>query len=445
MPKNESPPHSPMKQGSPPSTVVSPVAPAYHHQHDPKDDFDIMLLHEDFPYLLSIAAKTKETRHKIAALNSGRPSFRPFLPNTALQPDQVMVAVERMQQALLQRPRGSETIPRGRYPVTDSIMEDSMLLLQQEHECGEQWLVQQQQVSSKVKEEGTTTSKRGRATTAIAAASKKEAIAIKYAKWQTDILMNWMIEHKEAPFPDQEAIEWLMSRTGLTNTQVVNWTTNVRKRNRKATCEDGKKPHHFIDFLFLAHDRETKAQQQQMPSAPSPTTTIKSQYGAPSHHKKVNSLNQQQYAPEYAASLSIMPPPQPAQASYRYQQQPAQRHYARATPVPMLGSFGQVPIAAKPEDQIMTDFADCWLDNNFGSKKTHSQATEDLGPATSLDGDFVLQDLDGLDFTAGILPSVTNDSQHPPWEARLGSFELGSMSEDDLKEWVQEAGLGFEV
>ena len=36
---------------------------------------------------------------------------------------------------------------------------------------------------------------------------------------------------------------------------MVNWTTNVRKRNLKATVEKGKKPHHFLDFLFLADNR----------------------------------------------------------------------------------------------------------------------------------------------------------------------------------------------
>ena len=39
----------------------------------------------------------------------------------------------------------------------------------------------------------------------------------------------------------------------------MNWATNVRKRNRKATVEKGKKPHHYLDFLFLANDREMKA------------------------------------------------------------------------------------------------------------------------------------------------------------------------------------------
>jgi hypothetical protein len=36
----------------------------------------------------------------------------------------------------------------------------------------------------------------------------------------------------------------------------VNWATNIRKRNLKGTVERGKKPHHFLDFLFLAVHRE---------------------------------------------------------------------------------------------------------------------------------------------------------------------------------------------
>lgn len=52
----------------------------------------------------------------------------------------------------------------------------------------------------------------------------------KFTKWQTDILIDWMIEHREHPFPTAEQIHSLAESVGLTDTQVVNWTTNVRKR-----------------------------------------------------------------------------------------------------------------------------------------------------------------------------------------------------------------------
>ena len=55
----------------------------------------------------------------------------------------------------------------------------------------------------------------------------------KFTKWQTDILIDWMIEHREHPFPTAEQIHSLAESVGLTETQVVNWTTNVRKRNLK--------------------------------------------------------------------------------------------------------------------------------------------------------------------------------------------------------------------
>jgi Homeobox KN domain len=455
---NRSQPRSPVanKQDSstPPSTVVSPVTST--SNYDPNDDFDIMLLHEDFPYLLSIAAKAKETRKNIAAYTESRPSFQQFLSKASLQPDEVLLAVERMQEALLQRPGNRETIPRGRYPITDSIMEDSMLLLQQEHECGEQWLQEQQQlgnqhdVSSKTKEEGTT-NKRGRATGASKTSGKKEAIGIKYSKWQTDILMNWMIEHKEQPFPDQQAVEWLTVRTGLSNSQVVNWTTNVRKRNRKATCEEGKKPHHFIDFLFLAHDREIKARPPQPP-----VTT--SQYGAPTYRKKATPSSVSQ--PKARPSSRMPPPPPPPPPSphplERYQQhQQSQYLGEEAAPVPdefisnntMFGSFEAVPITTtKPEDRFMSEFADCWLGDISGSGQ--ARAAANIGPATTQANSDLLLNKDSCMPPASsghdILPSVTNDSNDQT-RAYPGSFQFKSMDEDELKQWVEEVGLGVPV
>ena len=63
---------------------------------------------------------------------------------------------------------------------------------------------------------------------------------------------------KKNPYPKSKEINELAKKTNLTYSQVVNWTTNVRKRNLKATIEGNKKPHHFLDFLFLTYNRDKK-------------------------------------------------------------------------------------------------------------------------------------------------------------------------------------------
>jgi len=91
---------------------------------------------------------------------------------------------------------------------------------------------------------------------------KGEPVSTKFAKWQTDILTNWMIEHREHPFPRKQDILDLAKATNLNNTQIVNWTTNIRKRNLKATVDREKKPHHFLDFVFLSTEREKQLQRK---------------------------------------------------------------------------------------------------------------------------------------------------------------------------------------
>lgn len=199
------------------------------------DDLELMIHHEKFPEVVAAV-------HAVKQMHAGH-YHRPNLP-----PTQVWQAVDRIQsQFAPDRP----TICQGQYPLTDLLIQDCLETLQREQEEGPQ--ERQQQHSH----HGSTSSD-SQALSLVAPKKKKKhqkAIAIKYDKWQTDILMQWMIDHKDRPFPDNEQITELMKKTNLTSSQVVNWATNVRKRNRKATLDGTKEPHHFIDFIFLAHQQ----------------------------------------------------------------------------------------------------------------------------------------------------------------------------------------------
>jgi hypothetical protein len=205
------------------------------------DDVERMICHEHFPALLAKATKVKGMREKMEMNSVGAPTSN----GSMLDPNQVIAAVTRMKAALSNKQDTDMPVVRkGTYPLTDSMLEESFEVLQKELERCESWYEQR-----KLNAAGGKRNANG------------EPIVVKYAKWQTDILMNWMIEHKSHPFPDANQIKDLGDKTGLSQSQIVNWTTNVRKRNLKATVEQGKKPHHFIDFVFLANDRERREAQ----------------------------------------------------------------------------------------------------------------------------------------------------------------------------------------
>ncbi len=237
------------------------------------DDIERLLFHEDMPQLLVLATNVKSLYQALKLVPAPTP-----INASRMDPREVLAVVDRMQQQL-----SSEKKPmvyRGTFPLTDSILEESLLILQTEVERCEQYLLQRQEQeaafhqlvmpslsegqsdanpisASSSSPDATAPTRRCRKPKRDdAATSTSNGIAPKYAKWQTDILMEWMMDNKAHPFPISTEIEKLSQRTCLSHSQVVNWTTNVRKRNLKATVEQGKKPHHFLDFLFLAQDRD---------------------------------------------------------------------------------------------------------------------------------------------------------------------------------------------
>jgi hypothetical protein len=152
-----------------------------------------------------------------------------------------------------------------------------------------------------------------------------------------------------------------MQRTGLTQSQVVNWTTNVRKRNRKATCENGKKPHHFIDFLFLAQDRESRQQQKtsaaQQQNALSERPTV-GMVSGPSHHTLSPRLS--------APRIYSQPPSVPSLSStandyhHTYRYNPSSNQVLES--VHEVSSIDLVTLESinKTDDEWMAEFAKEW-------------------------------------------------------------------------------------
>lgn len=48
-------------------------------------------------------------------------------------------------------------------------------------------------------------------------------------KWKKDVLMRWVIENKNDPYPSEDVKEGLAKSLDLTKKQVSNWFTNARK------------------------------------------------------------------------------------------------------------------------------------------------------------------------------------------------------------------------
>jgi hypothetical protein len=229
---------------------------------DSLDDLDLMICHEDFPNLLTLVAEVKCV--KVQQQNCGYAAdyyqrIRPEKARSALSSEEVLGAIERMQEQISVK---NVIIRRGSYPLTDAMMDDNFTILRRELNLCRASLAAGRQANGPrcgsigphiSPHQAKTVMSPGENSTS----SNEACIAVKYSKWQSDILMNWVVENKANPFPDPQEIQSLASQTGLSHSQVVNWTTNVRKRNRKATL-GGKKPHHFIDFMFLAQDRDEK-------------------------------------------------------------------------------------------------------------------------------------------------------------------------------------------
>ena len=202
--------------------------------------FDKVVLHEDFEVMLELLARIKimQQANQVSFRPQGPKSRDPFPPSEIAALAEKVTKVQKYYQNRQQQrdPNGNILQPirilrRGEDPVADLLTQDFIRSLERELEY--------QQEIERVQQ-------------------PNESIAVKYPKWQTDILNRWMIENIHDPFPDDEQIQQLMHETQLSHSQIVNWTTNCRKRSRKATLNGGKKAHSFIDYMFIAAANEAE-------------------------------------------------------------------------------------------------------------------------------------------------------------------------------------------
>lgn len=170
--------------------------PSVKFQND--DDFDLTLNHEDFDKLLSISTKVKILRKQIQDLSSLKPSYIKF------NPEKIHNDVKAIVSAMRQQKTGNSTslIKRGQFPETDSIIDEALKQLDIDLKKCLLTLIhlkrKNQQQQQYLQQEGSDEpdTKKRKSNNKKGKQKKGEAIAVKYSKYQTDILTNWMIQNR---------------------------------------------------------------------------------------------------------------------------------------------------------------------------------------------------------------------------------------------------------
>ena len=155
-----------------------------HDELKPMDCLDLVVCHQDFPKLLTAYKKVKAIRKSqelrdYNGCSSGRSEDN--VESAGISSD-TMDDVNKVKERLCDK---NQLITQGSHPMVDRMMDDNSSILDSE-------LKDHESVVARVAPTKPKTSGAG------------DAIAVKYSKWQTDILMNWIIDHKADPFPDPQ-------------------------------------------------------------------------------------------------------------------------------------------------------------------------------------------------------------------------------------------------
>ena len=71
----------------------------------------------------------------------------------------------------------------------------------------------------------------------------------------TKILMAWFWQNITHPYPSMKEKEVLAENSGLSNKQIRNWLTNIRKRHWTPIVKKGREPRSNLDAIILSRTR----------------------------------------------------------------------------------------------------------------------------------------------------------------------------------------------
>ncbi len=224
-----------------------------HRPPEEMDELDLMICHEEFTSLVALVEKVKFVQGLVQRASPAITEFyeqhKPSVPKSCLSAEEVLAVVERMREQLS---RTDVTVRRGLYPVTDATMDDNFSILQKELEFCESCLRNHDRHLYQANIIATPQASKSH----MATSPMTPSSTTKYSKWQSDILLQWLVENHKDPTMSRLEVKELAHRTGLSPSQVSTWLQNMKRRRKKNTIDGTKKATHFLDFLFLANERD---------------------------------------------------------------------------------------------------------------------------------------------------------------------------------------------
>lgn len=243
-------------------------------------DLDIILLHEDFPKLLTYGCRVKLLRNRMNAATTGKSNpaicneldlcmdrlFRPFLSSkshschTASNTGNALVDEYIRKNNTAAASNRRKTIPNGLYPITDYMMHKTITAAFNEYTTCEVWLKNHRATTREMKQSGTAVKKSATQSTA----GRKRGRGCpnnKPSKHQSDILNTWIFDlinddtNDDTLNVQESDIEDLVQRTGMSKVAVMAFLTKTVAESQCVVENDTN----FLDFMEYVYHLKAKS------------------------------------------------------------------------------------------------------------------------------------------------------------------------------------------